>query len=261
MTEYSVAATLGDREGVLAFKVEELLPRAVDRFGTVAVRAMTTTHERNLSLLERAGVAFTTTEPDAGQIGRYRREALGLALAHGSSARILYMDFDHLLRWIENDASELDRVLDEAAGYDCGVIGRSPRFFSALPERLAATESIVNHVYRLMTGRSWDLMMAARSLSRRAAGAIVDGCTVDTIGNDVAWPLFCEARGFSVGYVAADGLTYRTNADYAVDRPDARDADPRAWATRVLLAGQHVEAMLPYMDGHQPWCRPPTGTS
>ena len=171
-----------------------------------------------------------------------------MALAHGSSSRIVYMDFDHLLRWIENDAKELDRVLDATAEYDCAVIGRGPRSLGALPERLASTEAIINHVYRMMTGHPWDVMMAARSFSRRAAEEIVDGCSVDSIGNDVAWPLFCEARGLSVGYVQADGLTYRTNVDYAFDLVDTRDGDPHEWAERVLLAAQEIEAMLPYME-------------
>ena len=178
-----------------------------------------------------------------------------MALAHGSSSRIVYMDFDHVLRWIENDAPELDRLLEATAEYDCAVIGRGPRSLAAVPERLASTEAIVNHVCRLMTGRSWDVMMAARSFSRRAAEAIVADCTVDTVGNDVAWPLFCETRRLSVGYVQAEGLTYRTNVDYASDLVDARDGDPRAWAARVLLAAQQIEAMLPYMgssDGNRP---------
>jgi hypothetical protein len=171
-----------------------------------------------------------------------------MALAHGSSSRIVYMDFDHLLRWIENGASELDCVLEATAEYDCAVIGRGPHSLAALPERLASTEAIVNHVYCLMTSRPWDVMMAARSFSRQAAEAIVEGCSVDSIGNDVAWPLFCEARRLSVGYVEAEGLTYRTNVDYASDLVDARDGDPREWAKRVLLAAQHIEAMLPYME-------------
>jgi hypothetical protein len=174
-----------------------------------------------------------------------------MALAHGSSSRIVYMDFDHLLRWIENGASELDCVLEATAEYDCAVIGRSPHSFAALPERLASTEAIVNHVYRLMTSRPWDVMMAARSFSRQAAEPIVEGCSADSIGNDVAWPLFCETRELSVGYVEAEGLTYRTNVDYASDLVDARDGDPRAWAERVLLAAQHIEAMLPYMEEQQ----------
>ena len=46
----------------------------------------------------------------------------------------------------------------------------------------------------------------------------------------------------------ADGLTYRTNPDYAADADDRYDEDPMAWAMRVNLAAQHVEAMLPYME-------------
>lgn len=248
MTNQALATTLGDREGVLASKIEELLPGVVSRFDVVAVLATTATHPRSLSWLKEGGINLTTAEPGTNRIGRHRREALRTALARGCSSRIVYMDFDHLLRWIENDPSELDSVLEATTEYDCAVIGRGPRSLAALPERLSSTEAIVNHVYRLMTGRPWDVMMAARSFSRRAAGAIVEGCTVDSIGNDVAWPLYCEARGLSVGYEQAEGLTYRTNVDYASALADARDGDPRAWAERVLLAAQHIEAMLPYME-------------
>ncbi len=248
MTDRALATTLGDRGGVLASKFEELLPSVVRRFGVVAARATAETHPTSLSLLRESGAIVATAESDVNRAGWHRREALRMALAHGSSPRVVYMDLDHLLRWIDNDASELDRVLKATAEYDCAVIGRGPRSLAALPERLARTEAIVNHVFRLTTGRSWDVMMAARSFSRRAAEAIVDGCTVDSIGNDVAWPLFCEARGLSVGYAQAEGLTYRTNVDYASDLADARDGDPRAWAERVLLAAQHMEAMLPYME-------------
>ncbi len=248
MNDQALATTLEDREGVLASKVEELLPGVVRRFDVVAVQATTATHPRILSQLqEEGGIVLATVERDTNRIGRHRREALRMALAHGKSSRIVYMDFDHLLRWIENDASELDRVLKATVEYDCAVIGRGPRSLAALPERLASTEAIINHVYRLMTGRPWDVMMAARSFSRQAAEAIVEGCSVDSIGNDAAWPLFCEARGLSVGYVEAEGLTYRTNADYASDLVDTRDGDPRAWAERVLVAAKEIEAMLPYM--------------
>jgi hypothetical protein len=58
----------------------------------------------------------------------------------------------------------------------------------------------------------------------------------------------CKAQGLSVGYAEAEGLTYRANVDYASDFADARDGDPRAWAQRVLLAAQHDEAVVPYME-------------
>ena len=76
--------------------------------------------------------------------------------------------------------------------------------------------------------------------------AIVADCDEDTIGNDVAWPLFCQRRGYKMSYIEADGLTYRTNPDYANDNTDSGDGDPRRWITRVQLAAQHAQAMLPY---------------
>jgi NADPH:quinone reductase-like Zn-dependent oxidoreductase len=152
VTDQTLATTLGDREGVLASKIEELLPAVVRRFDVVAVHATTDTHPRIRSQLQEGGVVLAIAVPDTDQIGRHRRETLRMALAHGSSSRIVYMDFDHLLRWIENDAPEFYRLLDATAEYDCAVTGRGPRSLAAVPERLASTEAIVNHVCRLMTG-------------------------------------------------------------------------------------------------------------
>jgi hypothetical protein len=247
MTKPFFATIVADRQGHLFGKLRELLPAVLARFQGVTVLATTTTDERVLTLLESVRASIDTGEPDGNAIGRHRRQAIGLALENGVAEHILYADIDHLLRWIENDAIELDLVLQRMRDWDCTVIGRGSRSFAALPRRLLQTETIVNHIYALITGRNWDLMMAARGLSRRAAQAIVDHCAVDTIGNDAAWPLFCEERGFSVGYVEAEGLTYQTNADYSHDLKDSLDQDPRAWAQRVELAWQHVEAMLPYM--------------
>ena len=247
-TTFALAATVGDREGALTDKLRMLLPRVVDRFGEVAVQGTSVTHEDVVDALFANGVRLERARPDTNLIGLHRRNALALALATSKADRVVYMDLDHLLRWVENDEDELTRVLEQSRAWDCTVIGRAPASFAMLPERLAATERIVNHIYELMTGRPWDLMMAARSLSRDAARSIVESCRVDTIGNDVAWPLHCEAHGSTVGYIEAEGLTYRTNIDYAEDLADTRDRDPTSWAHRVLLAGQHVEAMLPYMD-------------
>jgi hypothetical protein len=247
MTKPIFATTVADRQGDLLDKLRELLPAVTSRFEGITVLATTTTHERVLALLESAGAVVHTSEPNGHIIGRHRRQAVGLALQRGDAEHLLYADADHLLRWIEQDAAELDRVLQQIQDWDCTVIGRGPRSFTALPRRLAQTETLVNHIYALITGRQWDLMMAARGLSRRAAALIVEQCTVDTIGNDAAWPLFCEKHGFSIGYIEAEGLTYQTNADYAQGLVDSLDHDPQAWAKRIEIAWQQTEAMRPYM--------------
>jgi hypothetical protein len=92
-------------------------------------------------------------------------------------------------------------------------------------------------------------MMAARGFSAAAARSVVEECLVDTIANDVAWPLHCERAGFRLDYVEAAGLTYQMNDEYArgaVD--DERDRDPRLWAQRVETAWLQVSEIVPYMS-------------
>jgi hypothetical protein len=248
MPEVALALTVADAQGHLVGKLDKLLPELCARFDSFAVHTTASTHRGILERLESVGANVRAAPADPEAIGRHRRETVALALKSGAVGHILYLDLDHALRWFENDPEELDAAVQRIQRSDCTVIGRGQHSMATLPRRLAMTERVVNEIFRLVSGLSWDVMMAARGLSRRAAEAIVEDCDVDTIGNDCAWPLFCQSRGFTLGYLEADGLTYRTNPDYAADVEDRHDEDPVAWALRVDLAARHVEAMLPYME-------------
>lgn len=63
----------------------------------------------------------------------------------------------------------------------------------------------------------------------------MESCSEDTIANDVVWPLLTERLGFSVGYFAAEGLSYPTTADFDQD-VDRRDHDLRGWIQRIAIA-------------------------
>ena len=243
-----LATTVADRKGRLIAKAGALAPVVSELFSGVSAFATTETHPELVRVLDSIGASIERADSDSDLIGRHRRRALGSALSLGVESHILYMDLDHLLRWIENDHQELLSTLQLIPKWGCLVIGRSPASLRALPRRLAETESIVNRIYYLNTGRSWDLMMSARGFSFAAARDVVEHCTVDNIGNDVAWPLLCDSLQYTMGYAEADGLTYRTNADYAADSADTQDNEPLAWAARVTIASQHVQAMLPYLS-------------
>ena len=243
-----LATTVADRKGRLIAKAHALAPAVSELFGGVSAFATTETHPELIRVLHSISAGVERADSDSDLIGRHRRRALGGALSLGMESHILYIDLDHLLRWIENDRQELLATLQLIPNWGCLVIGRSPASQRALPRRLAETESIVNRIYYLSTGRSWDLMMSARGFSFAAARDVVEHSTVDTIGNDVAWPLLCDSLRYAVGYAEADGLTYRTNADYAADSDDMQDHEPLAWAARVTIAYQHVQAMLPYLS-------------
>jgi hypothetical protein len=209
-------------------------------FAGVAVVATEPTSDDILTYLELELGAEVTRRPADGNVGRHRRAALELAQTFDPPAT-LYSDLDHALRWISADTAELAAVVD-GNHPDLLVIGRSARAMAACPARLRDTESIINHIYALATGRTWDLMFATRLMSPRAVDTVISQGQEDSIANDVEWPLLVERVGLSVGYVAADGLSYRIAQDFSAET-DVHDADPMAWIDRVEIAHCHAQAI------------------
>jgi hypothetical protein len=251
MSACTLCFTISDRPGHLREKLSVVLPEALGLFAGAAALVTTETHDDIVTVIKGLGVEVARAPSNFHHIGMHRRKSVELGLKTAASDTFLYIDVDHLLRWFENDRIELEDAINQLAHADMTVIGRGPDAFAALPARLSMTESVINHIYRLLTGDEWDLLMAARGLSRRAAEVIVSSSTVDHIGNDLDWPLLCRSRGLSLSHVVANGLTYRTNRDYALGSDDELDGDPEAWATRVEIASLHVAAIRPYLlEGH-----------
>ena len=247
MTGICLATALCDPEGELLDKARYHWMRLSDHFDSIAIHVTTNTHDDWFGFLESKGIPIATAAEGFDSIGLHRRRSLALALESSLHARIFYADIDHVLRWAERYSKDLDRTLKQIFRWDCLVVGRSQSVFAIAPRRLRDTESVVNHIYSLVTGDQWDLMMAARGLSPRAARLIVDRCEENTLGNDVAWPLFCRSNGLSVGYTESEGLRYETNRVYATDGQDSQDSDPQAWMLRVKAAAQHIEAMRSFL--------------
>ncbi|HEV7291664.1 MAG TPA: hypothetical protein VGN79_05025 [Devosia sp.] len=93
-----------------------------------------------------------------------------------------------------------------------------------IPRRLRDTEVPVNQAYELMSGRRADLLFAIRRMDRQVAVDLVENSRVDSIANDVEWPLLVERLGYRVGYVEAHGLSYRTIDEYGC-QVDSYDDD------------------------------------
>ncbi|MBT4498142.1 MAG: hypothetical protein HOC74_10495 [Gemmatimonadetes bacterium] len=241
------STSLDDAEGFLVSKLQDLMPLLTARFRGIAAVITDETDQRALDTFREAGALIDRVKADLDSIGSHRRRSIELALEVGGEGHVFRADLDHLLRWIEQDPAELDATLNLIQQADCTVIGRGPGSSAALPERLKATETIVNHVFGLITSYQWDVMMGVRGLSRAAAALIAEESGVDTVGNDVEWPLLCRSRDLSLNYIEAEGLTYKTDEDYALNRDDRLDEVPREWAFRVLIANQQIDAMRSYM--------------
>jgi len=255
-----LAATHHDPDDRLYEQIRCALPPIAEVFQAVAIQATHTTSARSLELLTAAGalVRRESAEHFAGYLllGRPRRAVLELALQLDAQLLVL-CDFDRMIHWATQHPTELAQVVAQLAAHDFTVLGRTDRAFNSHPRVQRDTETIINSLYATVSGFSWDVTAAARGLSRRATTAILAGCPDETIGIDVAWPLFLQhSGGFSLGYIATEGLEFET-ADRYGDEIAAiggiaswlaqLDADPRQWIQRLDMARVEVEALLPYV--------------
>jgi hypothetical protein len=257
--EVVLAATYHDPTGRLCAQIERVLPVLTRIFGRLAIRASHVANEESLALFASADALIEQESPNQAdrdpKIGRARREATALAL-QSDAPFVMYCDGDRILHWAEQYPDELARVAAGLSERDFTVLGRTRRAFDSHPRTQRDTEAIVNHIFRTISGKAWDVMAMARGFSRRAAKAIVNGCLDEEISNDVSWPLYILLVGtFSCRYVAVEGLEFETADRYrdqivAVGHYDEWleqfETDLHRWIHRLDIARTHVEAMLPY---------------
>jgi len=237
------------------------LPTLTNIFGGLTVRASHAANERALVLFASAGALVEVQSPEQAaegpRLGLARRTAVALALQLNDPF-VFYCDCDRVLHWADWYPDELARVAACVADYDFTMFGRTNRAFDSHPHIQRDTEAIVNHVFKVVSGHAWDVVAGARGLSRRAAEAILAGCSDEQVSTDVSWPLFLKrAGGFSLGYIPAEGLEFETADRYGDDiaRVGGQaqwlaqlDADPRQWAHRLDLARLETEGMVPYVE-------------
>lgn len=242
-----LATILHDTEARLAAPLRQASPALQRHFAGIAASLTESTDERVARVLEDelgASVKFHPT--GEAIIGRARREAVGLALK-ASPDRILYSDIDHILRWVDLNAGEMASTLDAEPEAQLLIIGRTEQAMRAMPRRLYDTETPVNRAYELMTGRRADLLFAIRRMDRDVARDLVRHSQVETIANDVEWPLLAERLGYRVASVEAHGLSYRTIEEYGAPT-DGFDQDPLQWIRRIEMAGEMARVMRPYLQ-------------
>ncbi|HVX44770.1 MAG TPA: hypothetical protein VHC49_12835 [Mycobacteriales bacterium] len=236
----ALAATVHDPYNHLLDWLRRAGPALRETFSGFGILATEPTSNEVVGFLEDLG-ATVHREPPDGNVGRHRRQAVSLA----GNESVLYSDLDNLLRWIDADRPELERLLSTPDA-DLIVIGRSAPAMAACPRRLRDTEAIVNHIYALETGRIWDLMFAVRLLSPFAAKIVADQGRENTLASDVEWPLLVERAGLSVGYREAGGLSYRTRQDFDAAH-DRNDGSPRHWIQRVEIAADHCRVLKQFL--------------
>jgi hypothetical protein len=256
----ALAVTYHDPRGRLCDQIERVLPILSSTFDGLAIRASHAASERALALLSSTNAVVQRERSDQAteppKLGKARREAIALALQWDAPS-VMYCDGDRVLHWADQYPEELAQVTQRLSECDFTVLGRTDRAFSSHPRVQRDPETIINHVFQLVSDKSWDVTAGARGLSRRAVAAILDGCLDEDLSTDVSWPLFLRSvGGFSFGYVATEGLEFETPDRYGeeIEAAGGRrewleqfDSDLHHWVHRLHMACGHVAAMIPYV--------------
>jgi hypothetical protein len=242
--EVVLGATLHDPVGRTAAAITRLTPDLQAVFPAIVLNISDLTRPEVLDAAASLGATITRHVSNEAHIGRFRRDAIVQA---ADGRHVLYADFDHLLRWIEFDREDLVRALETDPDADVLVVGRSEHALAQEPRRLRETESLVNHAHQLLTGERWDLMFAIRRLSPAAVRVIATESRIDTLANDVEWPLLARRAGLALGYIESDALYYRTVQEFGAEE-DSGDEDPLQWIRRLEFAALHAGAMREFLD-------------
>jgi hypothetical protein len=260
MMKVGLATIYHDPQGRLCDQAAKVLPLLTSIFTDIAINATATTHPKLLAHFADVAV-IQQDDPrqnlQSSKIGRARKAAIALALQMDCSF-ILYCDSDRILHWAEYHPQELRQVVQQLCAHDLTVLGRTQRAFETHPRTMQDTEAIVNHVFKLISGYDWDVLGAARGLSRPAVEAIVAGCFDEEFSTDVSWPLFLlqQQDNLSFNYIATEGLEYETADRYSQEAAATggneqwlaqMEQDPRVWAHRLEAAQIQIAAMLPYV--------------
>lgn len=238
-----LGGTLHDPVGRTAEAIARMAPRLHQVFPALTLNISDATRPEVMEAVAALGARTMVHTASEANIGRFRRDAVTLA---ADGRHVLYADFDHLLRWVEFGFEDLQRVLTAEPEADFLVIGRSDRSFATEPRRLRETEDLVNHTHALLTGDHWDLMFAIRRLSPAAVDLISRESQVDSLANDVEWPLLARRAGLRLGYAQSDSLFYRTIEGFGAAE-DEGDREPLQWIRRIEFAAQHASVMRRFL--------------
>lgn len=254
--QIALAVTYHDPNGRLHQPIAHALPLWLRLFDGIAVDASDVSHPATLALLAQHSTeinvrpsTYSTTLPP---LGLYRRTAVSHALALDTDY-VLLCDADRAAHWANFYPDELTAVVNQLPQHDLTVIGRTPRAFASHPQAMVQTETIINRVFAQLSGHDWDVLTAARGLSRRAAEFVVAHSQDDTFGIDATWPLLLLKDGrFTHRYLATEGMEFETADAYPAEVAAAGglanwlaqlDADPQQWVHRLEAARVEIAAM------------------
>ncbi|GAG29339.1 unnamed protein product, partial [marine sediment metagenome] len=150
------------------------------------------------------------------KMGLGRRLAVNMAVQEGAEF-VLHIDLDRLTHWILSYEDELIAVLKrDIPTHDFLIIGRTERAFGTHPGQQREPESDTNEAISRALDMRVDVTSGCSSFRGDVGHAIVRmSASSDFSSTDTEWPLLARLGGFTVGYIATEGLEFETPDRYA----------------------------------------------
>lgn len=219
-----------------------VLPRLREAYsGIVLVLPPEADPEEVLRLQERTGCALTI--PMDGSHGRHAALQKTLEL---SGSHFHHIALEVLLPWVEGFPAEWQKVLEEIPRSDCLIIGRSKRAWATYPLSIQETERSVNNIFSSLLGQPVDLRSGVRGFSRPAVLFLLSHSPLGRAPVDAEWPVLLKRAGFTVDYLAVDGLEWGNFPDEEARRRaiDRYDREIGNWLRRAKTALEVIQAGL-----------------
>ncbi|MHA1147930.1 MAG: hypothetical protein ACTSR8_06760 [Promethearchaeota archaeon] len=208
-----ITTTLHEPEFRLKENIEKALPFIREHIGNIIISCTSETHGNVLSFLEQNGFKVSLSDND-DRIATYLN-AIKLAISEikdRDSQRILYIDFDRLIHWINNYPEELKKTFEEAAKNELLHIGRTPNAFKTHPNTQTDTEHIVNYLgsQALSLNKVQDLISVCYSFTFSLADLILNKKYFTEMGFYIAWPVILWDHAQNKKYIEVEGLEWET---------------------------------------------------
>ncbi len=127
------------------------------------------------------------------------------------SEKIMYIDFDRLIHWVNNYPNELRKVIT-MSDVDHLHVGRTSRAFNTHPITQKNTEIIINEIgSKLVTPeRIIDILSVCCVITKKLALNLLKVKNVTTDGFYCTWPIMLWKWADKSNYIEVDGLEWET---------------------------------------------------
>lgn len=208
-----LSSTLHDPELKFMKLMNPILPMIETLFKERIVCCTPSTREEVLNFLKAEGFKVVVGN-SMDQVGNYKL-AIQTSLKYitnSKTQKILYIDFDRLIHWLDTYPKELSDVISNNREVDYLHIGRTSRAFETHPRTQKETEGIINEIGSNILGFSEtrDIISVCFLISKELGEQIIKIKNNTITGFYSSWPIIFWNIAKLKRYIEVEGLEWET---------------------------------------------------